>query len=267
MNDIMNRIYNTFYHERLFTLREANKIIKNYQVCKNTISRLQKKGLIKRVRSGLYYIIPIDDPQFYPDPIHVATKLRENGVMSCNSSFTVLKCLAREKTIYLSATHSAKMRVKDITFRLLKQKHLLGTLETTYSTTYATIPIKVSDLEKTIIDCLWNRTMQIEQLITVLKYAKTINHTINPSRMLSYLEKIKKPILYHKTGFVLDTVKEYFGISEDDLEAFHKKLSSKKFYFKEKGLRLTRPRYMYIKRWKVMIPEQRYIALFPKATE
>ena len=260
----MHKLYTQFYAQRVFTLAEANKIVKDYQVCKNALQRLLKKNHIKRITAGLYYIIPIDDKDFYPDPIHIASKLRDNAIISCNSALYTYRAYPQENIIYSTATHASKMRLKDTTYRFLRKKPEIGITELEYVTTYAKVKIRITDFERTIIDCLWNKTIKIDQLITTIKYAKSINIPLHSSKIMAYLEKFKKPILYHKTGFVLEAIKEHYAISESDLEPIKKKLSKKIFYFREKGLRLTRPRYIFNNTWRVMIPEKNYDMIYPK---
>ena len=260
----MHKLYTQFYAQRLFTLTEANKIVKDYQVCKNALQRLLKKNQIKRITSGLYYIIPIDNKDFYPDPIHIASKLRENAIISCNSALYTYKIYTKENTIYSIATHASKIRLKDITYRFLTKKPEIGINELEYTAPYAKVEIRITDFERTIIDCLWNKSIHIDQLINAIKYAKSINIPLTIPKIVTYLEKLKKPILYHKIGFVLEAVKEHYTISESDLEPIKKKLSKKIFYFRERGLRLTRPRYVFNNTWRVMIHEKNYVMIYPK---
>ena len=63
------------------------------------------------------------------------------------------------------------------------------------------------------------------------------------------------PILYSKTGLILEACKTQTKIGESELEKIRRKLTKKTYYFKERGIRLTRPRYYYNKEWNIMIPE------------
>ena len=73
--------------------------------------------------------------------------------------------------------------------------------------------------------------------------------------MQTYLEKYNMPILYSKVGLILELCKTQLKIDDSDIEKLRKKLSKKIFYYKERGIRLIRPRYYYYKEWNIMLPE------------
>ena len=76
--------------------------------------------------------------------------------------------------------------------------------------------------------------------------------------MQTYLEKYNMPILYSKVGLILELCKTQLKIDDSDIEKLRKKLSKKIFYYKERGIKLIRPRYYYYKEWNIMLPEQLY---------
>jgi predicted transcriptional regulator of viral defense system len=260
----MNKIYIKFYPQKLFTLNEAQKIIKDKQVLQNTLSRLVKKDQIKRLRNTIYQIIPIDDPEFNPSKIHIAANIREDAIISCNSALiihNILKEDSKEPIIYILYKHAAKIRIKDTTYKIIKNRNNFGIIKTEYQTPYKLIEVQTTDLERTIIDCIRTRSIKIEHLIPLLRNQKielNINHIIN------YLEKYRKPILYNKIGLILETNKNFLKIDESDLEKIRKKLSKKIYYAREKGIRLIRPKYKYYKKWNMMITESLYELIIPK---
>jgi predicted transcriptional regulator of viral defense system len=248
----MNKIYKEFYQKKLFTLSETNKIIRNNQICRNNINRLYKQGLIKRLKAGLYYISPLDNPDFYPDPIHIGTKLRPEAVITANSALKVLGLIStNDNTLYISSKHTSKLRINKQTYRIIKGYNF-GVDTIKYQTPYGTYDIKVTDIERTLIDCLRTRSVKGEELIKILIEKKP---EINMRKIQNYLEKYEMPILYSKVGLVLDNCKIELKLSESDLEKIRRKLTKKIYYYKERGIRLTRPRYHYNKEWNIMIPE------------
>ena len=76
------------------------------------------------------------------------------------------------------------------------------------------------------------------------------------NKILTYLEKYNMPILYSKVGLILELCKSYIKIDQSDIEKLRKKLSKKIFYYKERGIKLVRPKYFYLKEWNIMLPEQ-----------
>ncbi len=249
----MNKIYKEMYQNKVFTLSEATKIIKDNQICRNNINRLVKQKLVTTLKPGIYYINPLDNPEFYPDTIHIASKLRPDAVLSSNSALRVLKLTStNEPILYLSAKHSSKLRIDKYTYKIIKGFNF-GIDKVEYQTPYGKYEIKVTDLERTIIDCLRTRSIKAEELINILK---TKQLEINSRKIITYLEKYNMPILYSKVGLILEICKTQLKMDESEIDKIRKKLSKKIFYFKERGIKLIRPRYHYYKEWNIMLPER-----------
>jgi predicted transcriptional regulator of viral defense system len=249
----MNKIYKEMYPNKLFTLSEANKIIKDYNVCKNNINRLVKQKLIKQLKAGIYYIKPLDNQEFYPDTIHIASKLRSDGVISSISALKILlKQPNTDSTIYIGSKNASKLRIDKYTYKILKSQNF-GIDKIPYQTPYGIFEIKITDSERTIIDCLKTRDIKGTELINILK---TKQPEINFKKILTYLEKYNMPIIYNKVGLILDLCKIQLKIENSDLDKIKKKLTKKIPYYKEKGIKLIRPKYNYYKDWNIMIPEQ-----------
>jgi predicted transcriptional regulator of viral defense system len=249
---MMNKIYQGLYPQKLFNLQEANKIIKDYQVCKNNINRLVRQKLITTLKPGLYHINPLDNKDFYPDPIHIGSKLRPNAVICANSALRVLKLRTQdENTVYISSKHHAKLRIDNHTYKIIKD-HNFGIDKIDYETPYGTFEIKVTDPERTILDCLKTRSIKSEELVNILR---TRPLSLNFRKISNYLEKYNTPILYNKAGLILELCKGNLKIDEDDLEKIRKRLTRKIYYFKERGIKLVRPKYHYNKEWNIMLPD------------
>lgn len=244
------------YVQKIFTLDEASKVVKNRQVCKNNMTRLVHARLVKRLRNNLYFIMPLDNPAFEPDMIHIATKLRDDAVICCNSALQVHGMIKDDiKNVFLYSKSPSKVRIATVNYKIIASKHNFGISNIAYKTPYMAIDIKVTDIERTIIDCLRTRSLKVDELIPILKNPKI---QLDASRIINYLDKYKKPILYNKTGLVLEASKFYNKLSDEDLDKIRKKLSKKIFYSKEKGIKLIRPRYKYNAKWNIMIPENVY---------
>lgn len=258
----MNKLFKKMYIQKIFTLNEANKTIKNRQVCKNTLTRLVNQKLIKRLRNNIYVIIPLDNPEFEPDPFHIASKLRPDAIISCNSALYALGWMKEEiKNVFLYSKHPSKIRISRINYKIIKNKQTFGTDKIEYKTSYNQIELTITDLERTLIDCVRTRSLKLEELILILKNSKI---QIDMTRITNYLEKYKKPILYNKIGLILDATKSFTKLQDEDFEKIKKRLSKKIFYAKEKELKLIRPRYKYYNKWNIMIPEHLYIQIVPK---
>jgi predicted transcriptional regulator of viral defense system len=221
---------------------------------------LSNKNQIKTVRNGIYYIVPLDDSGFYPDRIHIASNIRPDAVICCNSALIIhdlWQDTSKEPIIYLSSKYPTKIRIQETTYKIVKAYNF-GITKEEYTTPYYNIDVKVTDIERTIIDCLRTRSLKISEMISLLK-KKPLHLNIN--HIISYLEKFRKPILYNKVGLVLESAKNTLELNDDDITKIRKKLSKKIFYLREKSISLIRPKYKYYVKWNCMIPEELFNSL------
>ena len=258
----MNKIFVELYPYKLFTFHEASKIIKNIQVCRNNINRLTKQDIIIRLKAGIYYIKPLDNPDFYPDPIHIASKLRPDSVICSNTALKVLKLSntqgslqsSSDSIIYLGSKHPSKLRIGRYIYKIIRNFNF-GMDKIEYQTSYGKFELKVTDIERTILDCLRTRSVKAEELINILR-TKPVELSLK--KVLNYLERYDMPILYNKIGMILDLCRQNLKVDETEFEKIRKKLTKKIYYYKERGIKLIRPRYHYYKEWNIMIPDHQY---------
>ena len=255
----MNKIYKELYKNKVFTLDDGLKIIKNYQVLRNTLNRLTKNNSIKKLKGGLYYIVPLDNEEFYPDVIHIASKLRQDAIITAITALKVLNIAANnasDSTLYILSKHQSKKHLDKHTYKILKEppkSQNLGIIKTEYETPYGKIELKVTDIERTIIECVKTRSIKATDLINLLKNKQP---KIDIKKLYTYLEKYNINILYNKIGLILDVCAPYLKIEQSEIESYKKKLTKKIYYYKEPGIRLIRPRYEYYKDWNIMITAQ-----------
>ncbi|HYD04065.1 MAG TPA: hypothetical protein VEC16_07255 [Alphaproteobacteria bacterium] len=250
----MNKIYKEFYKNKLFTIDDAKKIIKNYQVLRNNLTRLHKQKLIKKLKGGLYYIAPLDNDDFQPDPIHVASRMKEDSIITGITALKVLQLTNQDSSVlYIVSKHQSKDRIDKYTYKIIKGQQSFGTTKAQYQTPYGTIELKITDIERTLIECIRTRSIKAIDLINIIRAKQP---QVDPKKILTYLEKYNMGILYNKVGLLLEVCSSQLHLDPSDIDKIRKKLSKKIYYYKEPGLRLIRPRYFYNKEWNIMLPEQ-----------
>lgn len=109
--------------------------------------------------------------------------------------------------------------------------------------------IKVSSLEKTIVDCIDNINLAggIEEILNAIEQIKYLNE----KKILEVLLDINKMVLYQKVGYLLELYNNQFEFSDDFFKECKTHISKKVNYliqyeFKETELN---------ENWKLIVPK------------
>lgn len=250
----MNKIYETFYAQKVFTLEEAQEHTHNYQVAKNTLQRLIKANKVKRIKPGLYHIIPLDNLGFIPSPLLIAVKLKKKFFLSHLSALQVHD-LIESKDIYLSCDTNDQYTLYGTTYHLIKTKGFFATEERVVGSKKCL----VSSLERTFVDCLdrLNAFSRPEALIDIMSNATKLDST----KVLDILKKYRKKKLYHYAGYALERLQDYLRVDPKVLDKIRKRLSTKVYYFQPppKGRyqklreKFTKTTPKYVKKWRLVV--------------
>ncbi|HEY9700876.1 MAG TPA: hypothetical protein V6C58_00425, partial [Allocoleopsis sp.] len=228
-------------------------------------NRIAKQKQIKKIKSGLYYIVPLDNENFYPDKIHIASKLIDESIITGPAALKILNTQAgiqpniqqTNDTIYILSKNQSKKYLDKQIYRTIKSNTGFGILKTQYQTNYTEIEIKLTDLERTIIECIKTRSIKAQDMINMIRTRQNQQQfNIDIKKIQTYLEKYNINILYNKIGLILEVCSPFLKIEKDEIEKLRKKLTKKIYYYKEPGLRLMRPKYEYYKEWNIMITKE-----------
>lgn len=200
-----------------FTLREAMRIMTSSEpeAVRRLLADMTNRGLILRIKDGLYNVIPYEknSEEYFPNwhltaqaivkpkkyYIGFYTALDIHGLITQPS---LIEQVVTEKQI----VPKHKM-IKNVKFEFIKlsSKRFFG-----YQKTWIDDFNKVycSDYEKTIIDCLY-KPSSAGGIPEIVKALYKIRNEINQDKMLSYLEKFDAQVVYKRLGFILSHLDEY----------------------------------------------------------
>lgn len=201
--------------KEFFTLKEAQGILKNSDpaAVRRLLSDMTKRGLILRIKDGLYSIIPYEknadtyfpnwhltaeaivQPQKYYIGFYSALDI--HGLITQPS---LLEQVVTEKQII-----PKYRRVKKVKFEFIT----LGNRFFGYKKTWIDDFNKVycSDLEKTILDCLYmpGKANGITEIVkAIYRSVGKINH----ETLSAYLSKFNSLAVYKRLGFILQNLDE-----------------------------------------------------------
>ena len=114
--------------------------------------------------------------------------------------------------------------------------------------TMNSLAVKVSDRERTVIDCLdrLNYSGGIEETVKSLHNFPSVNF----DKLFKYLKKLNRKILFSKTGWMLQLLKEQWNVEDKFLIKLRKNLSKRPMYLvKREG-----EKYKFNSEWNLMVP-------------
>lgn len=219
----------------IFTLDEAAEYLKlTGPDLQKFLSPLIKKGILNRLISGLYTIVPFElghATQFMGNPYVVAREIlclkqkstQPQYFISHASAFELHQMVTQpHMDIYAITTKQIKEKINiqgmSFHFVTVKKKDLFGFKKHWVSKTES---ILVSDLERTIIDGL-KIPEYCGGISEVAKGLWIKRKEISTKKLIEYAEKIDSGVVYRRLGYLLDL---YKLATEQELISLQKKLT------------------------------------------
>ena len=208
-----------------FTLKEAAEILsgKDYATVSKLLSDMTKRGLIMRIKDGLYHRIPYEQqPDQYSPNWHLTAEaiarpkeyyigfysaLNIHGLITQPAMTEQVVTWERVKPKMQQvknawAEHGRSVRFEFIT---LGKKRFFGYKKHWINDFHK---VNCSDLEKTFIDCLY-KPVYAGGITEITKALYKSREKLQPTRFQEYLEKFNTQVVYKRLGFIIDTLELY----------------------------------------------------------
>ncbi|HMN49113.1 MAG TPA: hypothetical protein PKD67_08270 [Ignavibacteriaceae bacterium] len=198
--------------KQFFTLQEAMKILvlSEPDAVRKLLADMTKRGLILRIKDGLYNIIPYErnSEEYFPN-WHLAAEAimqPEDFYIGFYSALDIYGLITqpslKEQIVTLKQITPKYHIVKKVKFEFitLNKKRFFG-YEKSWIDDFN--KIYCSDLEKTIVDCLY-KPSYANGITEIIKAIYKSEKKINSEKMLMYLEKFDAQVVYKRLGFLLE---------------------------------------------------------------
>jgi len=245
------RVYRNFYSKKVFVLEDVKLFLKNYRAAIQAVKGLAGKRYVKKAKRGLYCIVPFeqtpdDQDDFVPDKYLVGNNFAKDCFLSHHTALEIHKAVEKcmNKAFITSSNRIPNLNYKRIKYSIIKTKHYFGWEEINYSDNL----IRVSDKERTILDCLRNinYTFGFDELKEAIPKLAPIDF----EKCLQYLKKINETSLYSRAGFLFDLLRRELSTPDWFLEKVKAGLSKRTYYLDISKKGNSR----HIKKWKLMVP-------------
>ncbi len=246
LSPLEHKIYFDFYDQEIFRTEDAYKIIDNKKTARQVLFRLKNKGYIKQMKRGIYFTVPAQlvGKEYTPDRILIASIITMPYFLSHHTALEVHGVAQSFFNItYISTNKILKpFDYQGITYKTVTTKYLFGA----EMMTRGTAKIMVSDRERTTLDCIRNIGYAggLEELIKSIAGFPSLDY----NKLFDYLHKFSEDSLFHRTGFILDSIKDELNVPPWFLNRVKRSLGRRTYYLtKEKG--------KFVKDWNIIVPE------------
>ena len=177
---------------------------------KELLSSMVKRGLLMRLKKGLYYIIPFekDAESFMPDWHLIAGHLAKgtDHYIGYYSALQIHDLITqpslKEQIVVAKQVRPSVIRIKDVDFQFIyhNEKHFFGAEEVWVDSFNKVL---CSDLEKTFIDCLF-KPDYAGGIVEIARAIYVSKDTIDFDKILDYAERFKSQAVIKRLGFLLE---------------------------------------------------------------
>ncbi|AIM38371.1 transcriptional regulator [Sphingobacterium sp. ML3W] len=179
---------------------------------KELLSDMVKRGLLMRIKRGVYYLIPYeqDSKTFMPDWHLLAEPLTRgnNHYIGYYSALQVHNLIIqpslKEQIVVAKQMRPSQIEIKGIPFQFIyhNQEHFFGMKKIWIDSFHKVV---CSDLEKTIIDCLF-KPDYAGGIVEIARAIYISKDKIKFNKLLEYAEKFNSQAVIKRLGFLLETL-------------------------------------------------------------
>ncbi|RLD66275.1 MAG: transcriptional regulator [Bacteroidetes bacterium] len=174
------------------------------------LSSMTQRGLLMRIKEGVYYIIPYEknSETFMPD-WHLITEKLVDGTAHYIAYYSALQIhnlitqpSLKQQIVVAKQIRPSTIKVKDISFQYIyhNPNHFFGVKNVWIDSFHKA---KCSDLEKTIIDCLF-KPDYAGGIVEIAKAIYMSKEKINFEKLLEYVKRFNSQAVIKRLGFLLE---------------------------------------------------------------
>lgn len=220
-NELLSYLHNK--NKTCFAYKEALKIFPTAK--ENTVSKLlsdmTKRGLIMRIKEGIYYIIPFEEnaETFMPDWHLIAKYLVKDAkhYIGYYSALQIHNLITqpslKEQIVVNKQIRPSEIKIKNITFQFIyhNENHFLGEKKIWIDDFNK---VQCSDLEKTIVDCLF-KPDYAGGIVEVARAIYSTKEKLDYNKLLEYAIKFNSQAVVKRLGYLLELFEIETVITEE----------------------------------------------------
>ena len=176
------------------------------------LSDMTKRGLLMRLKEGVYYIIPYEQnaQTFMPDWHLLAEHLVNDAQHYIGYCYAlqihnlITQPSLKEQIVVSKQIRPSEIKIKEVPFQFIyhNDKHFFGSKKIWIDSFHQVL---CSDLEKTFIDCLF-KPDYAGGIVEVAKAIYTSKNKIKYDTLLAYAKRFDSQAVIKRLGFILENL-------------------------------------------------------------
>ncbi|MBU7570237.1 MAG: transcriptional regulator [Flavobacterium sp.] len=182
----------------------------NASTVRELLSNMTKRGLLMRLKNGVYYIIPYEQnaETFMPDWHLIAEHLVNDArhYIGYYSALQIHNLITqpslKEQIVVSKQIRPSEIKIKEVLFQFIyhNDKHFFGSKKIWIDSFHKVL---CSDLEKTFIDCLF-KPDYAGGIVEVARAIYASKDKIKYDTLLEYAKKFDSQAVIKRLGFLLE---------------------------------------------------------------
>ncbi len=240
------KYYEDLLKQEVFTFEDAQAIIGSVEATKKTLQRYKKSGLIKHIQRELYCIVNLENRNATANRYVIASRINKGAYLVCHSAFEIH---GYANQVSFETWVASEKRFKAFEFESTRYRYAGKGIDVGIIQYKLNPKIKVTDLERTVVDSLKN--IEYTGGIHELDECLAICPVLDNQKLNNYLAKYDLQFLYKKAGYFLERYQKQLGTSNDLLDLCEQKSGRSLRYLGEEARNGSGK---LIKRWQLIVP-------------
>lgn len=210
-----------------FDISDAKQVLKNSgeSAIKELLSDMVKRGLLMRLKKGLYHNIPYEkDPETFMPDWHLLAEPLSDGEEYYIGYYSALQIHGlitqpslKEQVVVSKQIRPSIINIKNVKFQFIyhNKNHFFGSKKIWIDNFNK---VNCSDLEKTLIDCLF-RPDYAGGIVEIARALYESKDKINSRILLEYVDRFQSQAVIKRLGFLLEVLE----IKSDIIEILNSK--------------------------------------------
>lgn len=234
-----------FHKLKIFQKKDVVALTNDENAAKELLRRYKKQELISQVRRDLYVVTDLATKTSSASKYEIGSQINSSSYLSYHAA---LEYHGLAHQVFYEMQISSKEKFNNFEYNGISYVYSESKSDAGVITPPADTLIRVTDLERTVLDCI-NRIDRSGGLEEMIECFALITY-VNEQKLHDYLNLFNKQALYQKTGFILSYFQKEMKLSDAFLRFCKSKIGKSIRY-----LTVSQESNIYFKEWQLYAPK------------